>query len=158
MPWKRRNRRSHGALRVVTRLQLFAVAVDQPRRAWSVRHPLALAHHTRIATSAMDWLLPTPSPPAVAVALVGRCIDDGTMPSSASLHRLARSMDIPFSLTLSFDDLEVLVLAENGGATPLDVEESLGLERQHTKALFRHLVRRGLLDWHGSPHAQGALP
>ncbi len=59
-------------------------------------------------------------------------------------------MDIPFSLTLSFDDLEVLVLAENGGATPLDVEESLGLERHHTKALFRHLVRRGLLDWQGA--------
>jgi DNA-binding MarR family transcriptional regulator len=106
----------------------------------------------------MAWPLPAPSPPAVAVALAGRCVDDGTMPSSASLHRLARSMDIPFSLTLSFDDLEVLVLAENGGATPLDVEESLGLERQDTKALFRHLVRRGLLDWQGSPHAQGPLP
>ena len=59
-------------------------------------------------------------------------------------------MAIPFSLTLSFNDLEVLVLAENGGATPLDVEESLGLERQDTKVLFRHLVRRGLLDWQGA--------
>ena len=67
-------------------------------------------------------------------------------------------MDIPFSLTLSFADLEVLVLAENGGATPLEVEEALGLERQDTQALFRHLVRRGLLDWQGSRHAQGALP
>ncbi|MFO8237725.1 MAG: hypothetical protein R6U00_05610 [Prochlorococcaceae cyanobacterium] len=67
-------------------------------------------------------------------------------------------MDIPFALTLSFDDLEVLVLVENGGASPLEVEESLGLERHQTKALFRHLVRRGLLDWQGSPHAQGALP
>jgi DNA-binding MarR family transcriptional regulator len=64
----------------------------------------------------------------------------------------------PFSLTLSFEDLEVLVLVENGGASPLDVEESLGLQRQDTKALFRHLVRRGLLDWQGSPHAQGGLP
>jgi hypothetical protein len=63
----------------------------------------------------------------------------------------------PFSLTLSFEDLEVLVLVENGGASPLDVE-SLGLKRQDTKALFRHLVRRGLLDWQGSPHAQGGLP
>jgi hypothetical protein len=44
----------------------------------------------------MDWRLPAPSPPAVAVALAGSCVDDGTMPSSASLHRLARSMDIPF--------------------------------------------------------------
>ncbi len=67
-------------------------------------------------------------------------------------------MDIPFSLTLSFDDLEVLALVENGGASPQEVEELLGLERQNTKVLFRHLVRRGLLDWQGSPHAQGALP
>jgi DNA-binding MarR family transcriptional regulator len=67
-------------------------------------------------------------------------------------------MDIPFALTLSFDDLEVLVLMENGGASPQDVEESLGLQRQETRALFRQLVRRGLLDWQGSPHAQGALP
>ena len=67
-------------------------------------------------------------------------------------------MDIPFSLTLSFDDLEVLALVENGGASPQEVEELLGLERQNTKVLFRHLVRRGLLDWQGSPRAQGALP
>ncbi len=55
-------------------------------------------------------------------------------------------------------DIEVIVLVENGGASPLDVEESLGLERQGTQALFRHLVRRGLLDWQGRPHAQWALP
>ncbi len=53
-------------------------------------------------------------------------------------------MDIPLSLTLSFDDLEVLMLVENGGASPLEVEESLGLERQETKGLFRHLVRQRL--------------
>lgn len=75
-----------------------------------------------------------------------------------SRHRLARSMDIPFSLTLSFDDLEVLVLVENGGASPLQVEEALGLARQETTALFRDLVRRGLLDWQGRSHAQRALP
>jgi hypothetical protein len=67
-------------------------------------------------------------------------------------------MDIPFSLTLSFDDLDVLLLVENGGASPLEVEESLGIERQEAKAVFRGLVRRGLLDWQGRSHAQGALP
>ncbi|MFM7394341.1 MAG: hypothetical protein ACKO22_08280 [Cyanobium sp.] len=67
-------------------------------------------------------------------------------------------MDIPFSLTLSFDDLEVLLLVENGGATPLEVEESLGIERHETTTVFRDLVRRGLLDWQGRSHAQGALP
>ena len=67
-------------------------------------------------------------------------------------------MDIPFSLTLSFDDLEVLLLVENGGASPLEVEESLGIERHETKTVFRDLVRRGLLDWQGRSHAQGALP
>jgi hypothetical protein len=67
-------------------------------------------------------------------------------------------MDMPLSLTLSFDDLEVLVLVENGGASPQEVEELLGLELQNTKALFRHLVCRGLLDWQGSPHVQGVMP
>ena len=67
-------------------------------------------------------------------------------------------MDIPFSLTLSFDDLEVLLLVENGGASPLEVEESLGIERHETKTVFRDLVRRGLLDWQGRSHAQGVLP
>ena len=54
--------------------------------------------------------------------------------------------------------LATAFMVENGGASPLEVEESLGLQRQQTKALFRHLVRRGLLDWQGSPHTQGALP
>jgi len=67
-------------------------------------------------------------------------------------------MDIPFALTLSFGDLEGLVLMEDGGASPQDVEESLGLERQETRALFRQLVRRGLLDWQDNRQAQGALP
>ncbi|MFN6131637.1 MAG: hypothetical protein ACK46L_01780 [Synechococcaceae cyanobacterium] len=67
-------------------------------------------------------------------------------------------MDIPFFLTLSFSHLEVLVLVENGGASPLEVEESLGMERADTRALFHDLVRRGLLDWQGRSHAQGALP
>lgn len=67
-------------------------------------------------------------------------------------------MDIPFSLTLSFSQLEVLVLVENGGASPLEVEESLGMERPDTGAVLRDRVRRGLLDWQGRSDAQGALP
>ena len=54
-------------------------------------------------------------------------------------------MDQPFAHTLSFDDLEVLVLVENGGATPREVADSLGMELEETKALFYDLVRRGLL-------------
>ncbi|MEB3243919.1 MAG: helix-turn-helix domain-containing protein [Cyanobacteriota bacterium] len=67
-------------------------------------------------------------------------------------------MDFPFSLTLSFSHLEVLALVENGGASPREVEESLGMERPVTRAVFHDLVRRGLLDWQGRSHAQGALP
>jgi DNA-binding IclR family transcriptional regulator len=54
-------------------------------------------------------------------------------------------MDQPFAHTLSFDDLEVLVLVEDGGATPREVADSLGMELEETKALFYDLVRRGLL-------------
>ena len=54
-------------------------------------------------------------------------------------------MDQPFAHTLSFDDLEVLVLVENGGATPREVADSLGMELEESKALFYDLVRRGLL-------------
>ena len=54
-------------------------------------------------------------------------------------------MGQPFAHTLSFDDLEVLVLVENGGATPREVADSLGMELEETKALFYDLVRRGLL-------------
>jgi len=54
-------------------------------------------------------------------------------------------MDQPFAHTLSFDDLEVLVLVEDGGATPREVADSLGMELEETKALFYDLLRRGLL-------------
>jgi DNA-binding IclR family transcriptional regulator len=54
-------------------------------------------------------------------------------------------MDQPFAHTLSFDDLEVLVLVENAGATPREVADSLGMDLEETKALFHNLVRRGLL-------------
>ena len=54
-------------------------------------------------------------------------------------------MDQPFAHTLSFDDLEVLVLVEVGGATPREVADSLGMEMEETKALFHDLLRRGLL-------------
>lgn len=67
-------------------------------------------------------------------------------------------MERPFSQTLSFDDLEVIVLVENGGATPREVEESLGIGQRETRAIILDLVRRGLLDWEGRSHAIGALP
>ena len=54
-------------------------------------------------------------------------------------------MDQPFAHTLSFDELEVLVLVEVGGATPREVADSLGMELEETKALFYDLLRRGLL-------------
>jgi hypothetical protein len=55
------------------------------------------------------------------------------------------SMDQPFAHTLSFDDLEVLVLVENGGATPREVADSLGMDLEEAKELFYDLVGRGLL-------------
>ena len=79
-------------------------------------------------------------------------------PSAAARHGLGRPMERPFSQTLSFDDLEVIVLVENGGATPREVEESLGMGRRETRAIVLDLVRRGLLDWEGRSHAPGALP
>jgi helix-turn-helix protein len=54
-------------------------------------------------------------------------------------------MDQPFAHTLSFDDLEVLVLVENGGATPREVADCLGMDLEEAKELFYDLVRRGLL-------------
>jgi len=54
-------------------------------------------------------------------------------------------MDQPFAHTLSFDALEVLVLVENGGATPREVADSLGMDLEESKALFFDLLRRGLL-------------
>jgi hypothetical protein len=68
-------------------------------------------------------------------------------------------MDRPYSHTLSFDDLEVLVLVEEGGATPREVADSLGMDVRESKALFRDLVRRGLIEWQGTrPHAPATLP
>jgi len=67
-------------------------------------------------------------------------------------------MAIPFPPTLRFDDLAVLLLVENGGASPPELEETLGIVRQDTKALFCGLVHRSLLDWQGRPHAHVALP
>jgi DNA-binding IclR family transcriptional regulator len=54
-------------------------------------------------------------------------------------------MDQPFAHTLSFDDLEVLVLVEDGGATPREVADALGKDLEETKALFYDLAHRGLL-------------
>ena len=54
-------------------------------------------------------------------------------------------MDQPFAHTGSFDDLEVLVLVENGGATTREVADALGMDLEETKALFYDLLRRGLL-------------
>ena len=79
-------------------------------------------------------------------------------PSAAVGHGLGRSMERPFYQTLSFDDLEVLVLVKNGGATPREVDDSLGMGLRETKAVFRDLVRRGLLDWDGRNPWLGALP
>jgi hypothetical protein len=60
--------------------------------------------------------------------------------------------------TLSFDDLEVLVLVERGGATPREVDADLGMGLRETITVFRDLVRRGLLDWEGRTGALGSLP
>ena len=54
-------------------------------------------------------------------------------------------MDQPFAHTLSFDDLEVLVPVGDGGATPREVADSLGMDLEESKALFFDLLRRGLL-------------
>lgn len=43
--------------------------------------------------------------------------------------------------TLSFADLEVLVLVEKGSATSRKVEDSPAMRRQETTAVFRDLVR-----------------
>ncbi|MFN9621310.1 MAG: hypothetical protein ACK587_00515 [Cyanobacteriota bacterium] len=67
-------------------------------------------------------------------------------------------MEQLFYRTLSFDDLEVLVLVEDGEATPREVDEALGMGRRETLAVFRHLLRRGLLDWKGRTGASGTEP
>lgn len=73
-------------------------------------------------------------------------------------RRLPPIMERPYCQTLSFDDLEVLVLVEKGGATPREVDDALGMGRRETAAVFRDLVRRGLLDWEGRTRPPGALP
>jgi hypothetical protein len=55
-------------------------------------------------------------------------------------------MGRPFSQNLNFDLLEVLVLVENGGATPREVTDSLGMDLEETKDLFYDLMRLGLLS------------
>jgi hypothetical protein len=50
-----------------------------------------------------------------------------------------------FAHTLSFVDLEVLVLVDHGGASPREVADCLGMDLVETKALFHDLVQRGLL-------------
>lgn len=54
-------------------------------------------------------------------------------------------MDQPFAHTLSFDDLEVLVLVEDGHASPREVADALGMDLEEAKALVYDLVRRGWL-------------
>ena len=47
-----------------------------------------------------------------------------------------RPMEQLFSHTLSFDHMEVLVLVENGGATPREMADSPGMDLEETKAFF----------------------
>jgi len=53
-------------------------------------------------------------------------------------------MDQPFAHTLSFVDLEVLVLVEHG-ASPREGADCHGMDLEETKALFHDLVHCGLL-------------
>jgi DNA-binding IclR family transcriptional regulator len=54
-------------------------------------------------------------------------------------------MDQPFAHTLSFDDLEVLMLVEDGHTSPREVSDALGMDLEEAKTLVYDLVRRGLL-------------
>ncbi len=54
-------------------------------------------------------------------------------------------MDQPFAHTLSFDDLEVLVLVEDGHVSPRELAEALGMDLEEAKDLLYDLVRRGWL-------------
>ena len=65
--------------------------------------------------------------------------------SAASRSGRRRPMNPPFSQTLSVDHQEVFVLVENGGATPREVADSLGMDLEETKALSYNLMWRGLL-------------
>ena len=66
-------------------------------------------------------------------------------------------MVCPLAHTLSFDDLEVRVLVENGAPTPREVADSLGMDTRQSKARFHDLVRRGLINWQGHPQAPAGL-
>lgn len=83
---------------------------------------------------------------------------DEDIPSAPAQRWSSLKMEQLFYRTLSFDDLEVLVLVEDGGATPREVDEALGMGRRETVAVFRHLLRRGLLDWEGRGGAPGTEP
>ena len=78
--------------------------------------------------------------------------------SAAAHHGLERPLDHPFCLMLSFVDLKVLVLVENGDTTFRGLKDSLGMGPRETTALFRELVQRGLLHWAGRISAPGVLP
>ncbi|WP_411873219.1 hypothetical protein [Vulcanococcus limneticus] len=56
-------------------------------------------------------------------------------------------MDQPFAQTLSFDDLEVLALVEDGGATPRELADSLDIDLHHRS------LRR--VSWCGGAERQG---
>ena len=56
-------------------------------------------------------------------------------------------MDQPFAHTLSFDDLEVLVLVEDGGATPRELADSLGM--------VLHYLSLRRFAWCGGAELQG---
>lgn len=66
-------------------------------------------------------------------------------------------MDRPYDQTLSLADLELLGLVEKGGASPREVDEALGMGRRETAAVFRDLMRRGLLDWDSRTRALDGL-
>ena len=95
--------RSHRAARVVASLKFLAIALDQPWRACGV---------------AINSLLNTTTGfPAIPMSMGSECCSccprTVTMKtaSAAARHGLRRPMERSFSHTLSFDDLEVLVLS-----------------------------------------------
>lgn len=53
----------------------------------------------------------------------------------AGLDLLPPPMEQPLAHSLSFDNLEMLVLVEGGGATPRDVADCFGMDLEETKAL-----------------------
>jgi hypothetical protein len=61
-------------------------------------------------------------------------------------------------MSLFMGTASVLVLVENGGPTPRELEVSLVMGRRETRAVFRYLVGCGLSGGVGQSHAPGALP